>query len=158
LEDAPDIEVRPIELDEYEQAAELIRAGLGEYDAFDFEEDTSDLQPERMEDLYEEPKGRFWVAEAEGSIVGTIALRRVDDRVCRLARLAVHPDYRRHDVAQRLLEAFEEYARDAGFRRVIAQATTRQKPATAFFTSSGFEEFKRSLRGKTVVIYYEKSL
>lgn len=156
--EAPEITIRTIDPIEYEAAGELIKPSLGEYDAFDYDTDTADLNPDRMEDLYEEPKGRFWVAEVEGAIIGTLALRRMDDRCCQVRRLAVHPDYRRHDVAQRLLAALEEYATGAGYRRVIAEGTARQKPATVFLESSGFEEFKRSLRRKNIVITYEKSL
>ena len=156
--EAPEIIIRPIEPIEYEAAGELITPSLGEYDAYDHDTDTSDLAPDRMEDLYEEPKGRFWVAEAEGSIVGTLALRRVDDRSCRLKRLAVHPDYRRYDVTRKLFDAFETYAREAGYRRMLAEATVRQKPATVFLETSGFEEFKRTLRNKNIVITLEKSL
>lgn len=158
LDEAPEIEIRPIEPEEYETVAEMIKTTLGEYDAFDFDSDTNDLTPERMEDLYEEPKGQFWVAEADGTLVGTVGLRRVDDRACRLTRLWVHPDFRRHDVAQRLETTLEEYAREAGFRRLTARLTSRQDPAAVFLKSVGYEEFKRSLVEKTVVITFEKTL
>jgi N-acetylglutamate synthase-like GNAT family acetyltransferase len=160
VEETPEveIEIRPIDPIEYETAAELVTAHLGEYDAYDFNTDTHDLVPDRMEDLYEEPKGQFWVAVTDDTIVGTIGLRRVDDRICQLVRLSVHPDYRRHDVVQHLLEAFEDYAREAGYRRVTAQTTARQKPAAVFLETSGYSEFKRSLRDKNVVITFEKTL
>jgi len=158
LDEQPEIEIRPIEPEEYETAAELIKGSLGEYDAFDFDPNTSDLAPERMEDLYEEPKGRLWVAEANDSLVGTIGLRRVDDRACKLTRLWVHPDYRRYDVAQQLETTLADYAREAGFRRLITQTTTRQEPAAAFLGSAGYAEFKRTLVEKTVVITFEKTL
>jgi len=95
---------------------------------------------------------------AEDSIVGTVALRRVDDRACQLTRLSVHLDYRRHDITQQLETALEEYAREAGFRRITAQSTVRQKPLSVFLESVGFEEFKRTLRDKNVIITYEKAL
>lgn len=157
-QEAVEFEIRPIEPEEYEDAARLIAADLGEFDAFDYQADTSDLDPKRMEDLYEEPKGRFWVALADSQIVGTIALRRLDDRLCKLTRMSVHGDYKRSVLPQKLLEALEEYAREAGYRRVVAEATTLQKPAASFLESAGFKEFKRSLRGKIVVVSFEKAL
>jgi len=153
-----EIEIRLIDPIEYETAVELIQSNLGEYDAFDFNTDTRDLVPDRMVDLYDEPKGQFWVALAEDAIVGTVGLRRVDDRACQLTRLCVHPDFRRHDVVQRLVEALEEHATEAGFRRITTQTTVRQNPASNFLKSVGYEEFKRTLRAKNVVITYEKSL
>lgn len=152
------IEIHSVEPDETEAAAELVRKTLGEYDAYDFDQDVRDLSPDRMEDLYEEPKGRFWVAKTADMLVGTIALRRLDDRLCKMTRLSVHSDYRRQDVVQQLLATFEEFARQAGYRRVIAEMLTRQKPAAVFLESSGFQEFRRTLRQKLVVISFEKML
>ena len=153
------IEIHPIETEEVDAAVELVRRTLGEYDAYDYDTgNQQDLDPNRMEDLYSEPKGRFWVAKAGEVVVGTVGLRRVDDRVCRMTRLSVHADYRKHDVVQQLAAALEAYAREQGYRRVITELQTRQKPAATFLESIGFEEYKRSLRGKGVVISFEKAL
>jgi N-acetylglutamate synthase-like GNAT family acetyltransferase len=152
------IEIHPIEPDEIDAAVELIRPTLGDYDAYDFDSDTGDLTPAKMDDLYEEPKGRFWVAKSGDTLVGTVAMRRVDDRTARVTRLSVHADYRRHDVVQQLMPVVETYAREAGYRRLIAEATTRQKPAATFLESIGFQEYKRSLRQKIIIIAFEKSI
>jgi N-acetylglutamate synthase-like GNAT family acetyltransferase len=158
VDEAPAIEVRPIEPEEYELAAELLKGNIGEYDSYDFDTDISDVAPERIDTLYDEPKGKFWIAAAEDSVVGTVALARRDDRLCQFKRLSVHPDYRRHDVPRQLILAAEEYARENGYRRAVVEITTRQKPAQVFFQSGGYQEVKRTLRGKMVVITYEKTL
>ena len=153
------IEVHPIEPDEVDAAGALVKSTLGEYDAYDYDNgNLQDLEPNRMEDLYEEPKGRFWVAKADGLVVGTVGLRRMDDRVCRMTRLSVHSDFRRHDVVQQLAAALEEYARGQGYRRVICELLTRQKPASVFLESVGFQEYKRTLRVKLVTISFERAL
>jgi len=158
LTETAQIEIHPVELDEIDAAVELVKGTLAEYDAYDYDSDVNDLVPDRMEDLYEEPKGRFWVAKDGETVVGTIALRRLDDRVCRLTRLSVHADYRRHDVVQQLTAVFEEYARGAGYRRVVAELLTRQKPAATFLESVGYQEYRRTLRQKVVVVAFEKTL
>jgi len=152
------IEIHPLEPEEIDAAVELIKSLLGDYDAYDFDTMVTDLLPERMDDLYEEPKGRFWVAKAGEQVVGTCGLRRVDDRTCRLTRMSVHSDYRKQDVVQQLEAAFEEHARGAGYRRATAELVARQKPAATFLESVGFQEFKRSLRQKVVVVAFEKTL
>ncbi|MCX8036273.1 MAG: GNAT family N-acetyltransferase [Candidatus Sumerlaeia bacterium] len=152
------LDIHPIEPDETDAAVELITKCVGEYDAYDCDMGQQDLQPERMEDLYEEPKGKLWVAKVGDQIVGTIGLRRVDDRTCRISRLSVHPDYRKHDVVQQLEKTFEDYARSQGYRRATAELAVRQKPAAVFLESVGFEEFKRTLRNKMVVVTFEKTL
>ena len=158
MDETPQIEVRPIEPEDYDGAVGLIRANLGEYDAYDGDADTSDLEARRMDDLYDEPRGRFWVAVADGAVVGTIGLERKDERVCQFRRLSVHSDFRRHDVARQLALKAEEWAREAGFRRALVEITTKQKPAQVFLQTGGYQEFKRALRNKQVVIYYEKTL
>lgn len=158
MTEAPTIEIHPIEPEETDAAVELVKSSLGEYDAYDYDTATNDLIPDRMDDLYEEPKGRFWVAKSGEQVVGTIALRRMDDRTCKLTRLAVHADFRRQDVVQRLEQAFEDYAREAGFRRAIGELVVRQKPGATFLESVGFQEFKRSLRQKVIIVSFEKSL
>ena len=153
------IEIHTIEPDETDAAVELIKSTLGDYDAYDFDlGNLQDLDPNRMDDLYEEPKGRFWVAKVGEQVVGTIGMRRLDDRVCRMTRLSVHSDYRRHDVVQQLTATLEDYARGQGYRRMICELLTRQKPASVFLESVGFQEYKRVLRSKLVVIAFEKAL
>ena len=152
------VEIHVVEPDEIDAAVELVKATLGEYDAYDHDSDTGDLTPAKMDDLYEEPKGRFWVAKSGDTLVGTVGMRRLDDRTARITRLSVHSDYRRQDVVQKLVPVLEEYAREAGYRRLIAETTMRQKPAATFLESVGFQEYKRSLRQKTIVVIFEKSI
>jgi GNAT superfamily N-acetyltransferase len=158
LEETTAIDIRLIEPEDYEAVADLARANLGEYDSYDYDEDFADLEPKRIPDVFGEPKGQFWVAIAEDAVVGTLGMQRVDDRVCRFRRLAVHSDFRRHDVLQQLLERAEQYARESGFRRALAETTARQKPSEVFWLTAGYEEYKRSLRGKNTVVYFEKNL
>lgn len=152
-----EIEIRTIEPEDREAIIELIKRDLGDYDALDHEENMNDLEPNRIGDLYRDPKGQFWVAVSEGAIVGTGAMKRVDDRICQMKRFSVNPDFRKHDVAQKILEIAEEHAIEAGFRRAVTETTVKQKPAQMFFVTAGYTEYKRSMRDKTVVIAFEKS-
>jgi GNAT superfamily N-acetyltransferase len=87
--------------------------------------------------------GRAWVAEREGRLVGTIAIsppKRADSHYLGdpvpdcytrpghaiLAQLAVHPDERGQGLAERLMDAAEDWAAEQGYTHV---ALDTAKPA-----------------------------
>ncbi len=75
----------------------------------------------------------YTVAERDGAIIACAALH-PHGEVAELACLAVHPDYRRQRLGERLLETIEERARTLGCRRIFVLTTQ----AMHWFTERGF--------------------
>ncbi len=60
----------------------------------------------------------FWVAEADGIIVGTIGVQHHDEGTGEIRRLRVHPDYRRRGSAPRLVETAVRFCREQNYLKV----------------------------------------
>ena len=78
-----------------------------------------------------------FVAEAEGEVVGLIALYENDDGGAELGML-VAKDWRRHGVGRSLLEAAVAWARSRALARLVLDVFARNDGAIAFYRGFGF--------------------
>src|ERR1035437_4766625 len=92
----------------------LYKEGLliGQLDPYD---PATDL--EHIMDVYvAQPPNHFWVAEAQGSVIGTVAIAQESPEVAHLRRLRVEPTWQANStVAGRLVQTATAHARDHGF-------------------------------------------
>ena len=87
----------------------------------------------------------FFVAAADGKLVGCCALQIYSKRIAEVRSLAVHPDFQECGVASRLVTRCVDRARERGVRELFA-VTSR----TSFFGRLGFATFRRE---KTAMFY-----
>jgi putative acetyltransferase len=90
---------------------------------------------------YAPPRGTFVIAELEGHVVGSVAVREriaSDTGVCELKRLYVSPLARGHGLGQRLYEHAESFARAAGYRRIWLDSSRRFTAARRLYERNGF--------------------
>jgi GNAT superfamily N-acetyltransferase len=90
--------------------------------------------PER----YRAPRAGFWVAEDEGAIVGTVAVRPKDGTTCELKRLYVRADCRGTGLGERLYQHAEAFARAAGYERIWLDSSRRFTKAHRLYVRHGF--------------------
>jgi N-acetylglutamate synthase-like GNAT family acetyltransferase len=103
-------------------------------------EDQPDLQD--IPGFYQRGAGNFWIAAAEGKVVGTVALLDLGDRQGALRKMFVHPSYRGpgHGVSARLLETLFEWARAQAMREVYLGTTEKFLAAHRFYERNGFQQ------------------
>ena len=89
---------------------------------------------------FEGQGGRFWVAAADGRIVGSIgyAVKDGGERV-ELKKLYVNPEFRRRGLASRLYDRVDDAAAAHGAKAIDLWSDTRFLEAHAFYLSKGFE-------------------
>jgi amino-acid N-acetyltransferase len=80
----------------------------------------------------------FFVAVADGKVVGCCALQIYSKRLAEVRSLSVHPDFQERGVASMLVEKCRQRAQDRGIRELFA--VTSQ---TSFFERLGFATFRR---------------
>jgi GNAT superfamily N-acetyltransferase len=80
----------------------------------------------------------FWVAEVDGEIVGTVAVRPKDDRTCEIKRLYLRADKRGAGLGQRLYAHAEAFARRAGYARIWLDSSRRFASAHRLYQRNGF--------------------
>lgn len=89
-------------------------------------------------DHYCAPRAGFWVAEDDGAIVGTVAVRPKDESTCELKRLYVRADCRGTGLGERLYQHAEAFARAAGYERFWLDSSRRFEKAHRLYLRNGF--------------------
>ena len=87
---------------------------------------------------YRAPAAGFWVAEEEGAIVGTVAVRAKEGTTCELKRLYVRADCRGTGLGQQLYQHAEAFARRAGYERIWLDSSRRFEKAHRLYLRNGF--------------------
>lgn len=82
----------------------------------------------------------FLVAEVDGEIVGTMALKKIRDRKVRLKRMYVRRGYERRGIAQKLLDNLIDFAREKGYEKMILSTYPIMENAHRFYKKNGFVE------------------
>lgn len=104
------------------------------------------MEPPDYEILQEPEKhilangGSIFMAIADGSVAGTVALKRVPGNFCELTKMAVREAFRGKKIGRALAEAAIERAKDSGAEKIILYSNTMLKPALALYRSLGFRE------------------
>lgn len=93
---------------------------------------------------YFENGGTFLVMTDDGLVVGTGALRRLDETVCELKRLWFLQEYHGQGLGYRMLQELFAIARAKGYLTIRLETdATRQTQAIAFYKRQGFYEIPR---------------
>ncbi len=83
--------------------------------------------------------------------------RRRND-VADLRRLSFAPEVWRQGIGTRLSQTAIEWCRDSGFRTIVLNTTSAQKPALALYRKLGFREAARSFLGEFELVWFELGL
>ncbi len=77
------------------------------------------------------------VRHAQGELLGTARLHRIDDRCGQIRYMAVQPEWRGQGIGTALLCWLEDRAREAGLTEIVLNA---REPSVAFYRRLGYEE------------------
>jgi GNAT superfamily N-acetyltransferase len=103
---------------------------------YDIPERDGDLRS--IPDAYLRTGSHFWVVEAGGRPIATVAVRREDEEAAQIKRMRVTASHRRQGFGRRLLETAETFCRENGYRRIILDTTHRQEAAQRLYENSGY--------------------
>jgi ribosomal protein S18 acetylase RimI-like enzyme len=97
------------------------------------------------------PGGAILMAEFEGEVAGTVALRKIDDSTYEFTKMAVDNKFQRKGIAEALSNASFKKAKMLGAGKVILYSNSILTPAINLYEKLGFEhvpvgtvEYKRS--------------
>jgi GNAT superfamily N-acetyltransferase len=87
---------------------------------------------------YAPPGGLVLLAEADGRLAGTVAMRRVDERICEMKRLYVRPVGRGRSLGRQLVARLIEEARAVGYAEMRLDVLAEFTWARALYREFGF--------------------
>jgi GNAT superfamily N-acetyltransferase len=101
-----------------------------------------------------------WLARDGDAVLGCIALRPLHEIAgCgEVKRLYVKPEYRGQGIAERLLEALEAYACEAGYGAIYLDSKDDLKTAIRFYARHGYAECERYNENPQATIFMFKDL
>ena len=82
-------------------------------------------------------EGPIWIAELNGEPVGTVSGLPEDGRFY-IRSMAIKPSAQRGGIGQKLVDAFESYARDKGFEKIFLYTTYVLPGAKHLYEKNGF--------------------
>lgn len=90
---------------------------------------------------YAAPDGRLFLAFADGTLAGCIALRKLEDGVCEMKRLYVRGEFRGQGIGIELIEKIIEAARAIGYKKMrLDTYPPKMGKAVSLYEARGFRE------------------
>ncbi len=83
---------------------------------------------------------------------------RLRDHIAELSRLRVTDDIRRQGIGTRLVEVVIDWCRLHGFRTLVLNTTTPQKPAIGLYNKLGFREADRTFLDRYELVWFRLDL
>ncbi|HEY8749857.1 MAG TPA: GNAT family N-acetyltransferase [Tepidisphaeraceae bacterium] len=103
---------------------------------------------------YMKSGNHFWVAEADGPIVGMIGVQHHDEGVGEIRRLRVHPDYRRRGIGTALVETAVRFCREQNYLKVTLDTFMERDPALKLFEQFKFRHYRTKTFGDKELVYF----
>jgi GNAT superfamily N-acetyltransferase len=127
------VEIRPYQPADQAGFAQLVAAVLIEYGL--------SVDPNLEADLAH-PEISYqgvWVAIDKGRVIGSVAIRLLDDgKSAELKRMYLQPEQRGRGLGRTLLNNAVQWARDHGCQAVVLDTSTAMTGAQRFYESAGF--------------------
>ena len=105
---------------------------------FDEQGELSDIDD--FQSSYFEKQGSFLVVTDNNRVIGTGAVRRIDDRVCELKRLWLLEAYQGKGIGFQVLQELIDFARSSGYTKMWLETDNRQERAIRFYRRVGFRD------------------
>lgn len=116
----------------------IIEGLFGEYAARYGDYFSKDAEVE-LNEWYLPPQGLFLVLERDGEIIATGAYKPFDEQTAEIKRIWTQRTLRQQGLAGRMMQALEQRAALAGYRRIFLTTGFRQPEAVKLYLSLGYE-------------------
>ena len=109
----------------------------------------------------------FWLAQVASELAGCVGLRQLDlpaeypergAKCAEIKRMYVRDRFRERGIAQKLLEAAEQFAFGCGFDWIYLDTTDAMKAAAHLYQRNGYERCDRYNQNSQATIFMRKKM
>ena len=129
---------------------ELVLGVLSE-EGFEYDP-AKDFDLDKIEDYYLQNRGIFYMGVVDGTIIGTSAVRLIDDGTCEIKRIYVKKDFRGRGFGRALFIQALKFAEE-NYSTVVLKTDARLEDAINLYRRNGFSVVK----DEGGVMYFEKT-
>ncbi|MDD3223626.1 MAG: GNAT family N-acetyltransferase [Clostridium sp.] len=97
-----------------------------------------DSELEHLEYKYGLPDGRLYIVKVENETAGCIGLRKIDSENCEMKRLYVRPEFRGHNIANKLVKMIIDDAKKIGYKSMLLDTLPFLEGAIHLYKKFGF--------------------
>jgi DNA-binding MarR family transcriptional regulator/GNAT superfamily N-acetyltransferase len=117
-------------------------------------------KPGAMQTILDDRRSGVWLAYLGDEVVGCVVLRRLANiaKASECKRLYVKPSARGHRIADKLLDAQEEYARSQGVEWIYLDTHDGLKAAIALYERRGYERCERYNDNPQATLFMRKRI
>jgi len=96
----------------------------------------------------------FFVAidNQTNKVVGTVAVKKEDERVALLRRLFVAPSHRNQKIGKRMIDRALEFCREVGYQEIVFKTTSKMSSAIDLCVKNGFTQRAHIVLGPVELI------
>ena len=87
--------------------------------------------------------GLFLVVVDNNQVIGSGAIRRIDDSICELKRLWLLEKYQGRGIGYRVLQELINFAQESGYKKIWLETDNEQERAIQFYQRAGFHHIKK---------------
>ncbi len=134
-----------------DKVKELVLGVLKEQ-GFEFDSN-KDFDLDNIDRYYLQSGGVFYVGVVDGAIIGTSAVRRIDDEQCEIKRIYVRKDFRGRKYGKELFLKALEFARQ-NYSIAVLKTDAKLTDAIRLYLNNGFSVVKE----EDGVVYFSKNM
>ena len=108
---------------------------------------------------YKSPNGEFIIAKENNNVIGCVAIKRLENKICEMKRLFVKDEYKRKGIGKKLVEKIIEESKMKNYEKMRLDTLNTMKAALDIYYENGFYEIEPYYNNpNSGVVYLEKVL
>jgi len=152
-----DVKIRRFKAGDEDNVLELVNGIMNQ----EFGDDSAAYP---IEDLEKLPKSygalgeAFFVALDGTKLIGTVGIKKEDERIALLRRLFVAAPYRRRNIGVELIDQALKFCHEVGYSEVIFRTTSRMERAISLCQKRGFRQKAKLKLGPIELLKFSLSI
>jgi GNAT superfamily N-acetyltransferase len=135
-----DLIIKSVDQETVIEAKNLIIKGLSEH--FEYYDETKNPDLNNITEDYFQTGDVFLVALNKGKVIGTGALIKDENYICRIIRMSVDKEYRGKGIAKKIVTFLEKTAKDKNYKQIVLETNNDWYEAINLYKKCGYIEFR----------------